>query len=101
MEQTQEHTFRVNLKIADLPFSFRVPTATEEGFYRHAEDMIKDRLAELNDIYGVKMDLQQKLILVALEALVDGQKANDSYMRLQKDVQARLDALDSKIPTLQ
>jgi cell division protein ZapA (FtsZ GTPase activity inhibitor) len=101
MEQSQEHTFRVNLKVAEKALSFRVGDVTEESYFRIAGELVNNRLAELNKQYGHRMDLQHRLILVAIEALVDAQKAQNNYEKLQTEVEKQLNELESRIPSLQ
>lgn len=73
---------------------FKVPNS-DERYYREANKILIDRLAELRTEYSAFASTDSLISVLALEALVDALMVNERYQKLKIEVNSRLESIQS------
>ncbi|MCU0324937.1 MAG: cell division protein ZapA [Spirosomaceae bacterium] len=97
MADTDKISFNLTLNGKDYPLTM---SRADEGHYRTAASMIDERISQLSSSsFGGRLDQNEIIAFVALEAMVDALRVNGNYHRLQTEVQKYLDEIESKLPS--
>ena len=94
MADIQKHKVVFNIGGAEIPM---MVVEEEEHLYVTARQLLQDRLAVLKNKYATKATLNQLMVVLAVETLVDAQKANSNYQRLKNEINNQLDIINTSL----
>jgi cell division protein ZapA (FtsZ GTPase activity inhibitor) len=97
IEKKDDDKFKMSLNIAGKNYPLFLEIPEDEIYYRIAQKLINNKLDEYHNRFKGLLNTQDFLAIIAVDALLDAQKLQESYTQLQQDVFERLNKLEKEV----